>query len=82
MYKYTFCPLELAVPVGTKVRRINVDKRTSHSVWFKEAGQEESERLFPDEFVELTMDTPGRFNYICGPHGERNDMRGSVTVTP
>jgi plastocyanin len=82
MYKYTFCPVDLEVPVGTKLRWINVDKRTSHSVWFKESGQEESERLFPDEFVEKTMETPGRFNYVCGPHGEQEGMRGSMTVTP
>ena len=82
MYKYTFCPIDLTVSAGTKLRWINVDKRTSHSVWFKEAGQEESERLFPDEFVEMTMETPGQFNYECGPHGEQEDMRASVTVTP
>ena len=82
MYKYTFCPLDLEVPVGTTLRWINVDKRTSHSVWFKEAGGEESERLFPDEFVEMTMETPGRFDYICGPHGDQEEMRASLTVTP
>lgn len=82
MYKYTFCPVDLTVAVGTKLRWINVDKRTSHSVWFKEAGQEESERLFPDEFVEMTMETPGQFNYECGPHGEQENMQGSVMVTP
>ena len=82
MYKYTFCPPDLEVPVGTKLRWINVDKRTSHSVWFKEAGDEESDRLFPDEFVEMTMETPGRFDYICGPHGDQEGMRASLTVTP
>ena len=82
MFKYTFCPIELEVPVGTKIRWINVDKRTSHSVWFKEAGQEESERFFPDEFFEMTMSEPGHFNYICGPHGEQQEMRATVTVTP
>ena len=82
MYKYTFCPIDLTVSLGTKIRWINVDKRTSHSVWFKEAGQEESERLFPDEFVEMTMDEPGAFNYECGPHGEQQNMRAKVTVAP
>ena len=82
MYKYTFCPIELEVPVGTTLRWINVDKRTSHSVWFKEQGEEESERLFPDEFVEMTMGEAGHFDYICGPHGDQEEMRASVTVTP
>ena len=82
MYKYTFCPTDLEVPLGTTLRWINVDKRTSHSVWFKEAGGEESERLFPEEAVDMTMDEPGTFNYICGPHGDQEEMRARVTVTP
>ena len=82
MYKYTFCPKDLEVPVGTTLRWINVDKRTSHSVWFKEQGEAESERLFSDEFVEMTLGETGAFNYICGPHGEQEGMRGRVTVTP
>ena len=82
MYKYTFCPIELEVPAGTTLRWINVDKRTSHSVWFKEQGEEESERFFPDEFVEMTMGEAGHFDYICGPHGDQEEMRASVTVTP
>ena len=82
MYKYTFCPPDVAVKPGTTLRWINVDKRTSHSVWFKEQGKEESDRLFPDEFVEMTLDEAGSFNYICGPHGEQEGMRGLVTVLP
>ena len=82
MYKYTFCPIDLEVKPGTTLRWVNVDKRTSHSVWFKEQGQEESERLFPDEFVDMTMDEPGTFNYICGPHGDQENMRAKVTVAP
>jgi plastocyanin len=82
MYKYHFCPGRLEIPVGTKVRWINVDKRTSHSVWFKEQGEEESERMFPEEFTEKNFEQAGEFPYICGPHGEREDMRGGVVVTP
>jgi len=82
MYKYTFCLPDIEVPVGTKVRWINVDKRTSHSVWFKGAGKPESERLFPDEFVDMTMETPGRFHYLCGPHHVQEGMVADITVTP
>ena len=82
MYKYTFCPPDLEVKAGTTLRWINVDKRTSHSVWFKENGEPESDRLFPDEFVEMTLDQPGEFNYICGPHHEQEGMRAAVTVNP
>ena len=63
------------------MRVINVDKRTSHSVWFKEAGKEESERLFPEEGWSITFGTPGEYPYVCGPHGEQEGMVGKVTVT-
>jgi len=78
---YTFCPPLQTVKVGTTVRFVNVEKRTSHSVWFKEAGREESPRLFPVEFWETTFDTPGRYPYLCGPHWEQRDMRGVLEVT-
>ncbi|MCC2112413.1 MAG: cupredoxin domain-containing protein [Hyphomicrobiales bacterium] len=82
MYKYTFCPVHLTVKQGTTVRWVNVDKRTSHSYWFKDAGKEESARLFPDEIAEMTFDLPpGEYPYLCGPHWESDDMRGTVTVT-
>jgi plastocyanin len=82
MYKYTFCPPDLKVKAGTRVRWINVDKRTSHSVWFKAAGKPESERLFPEETVENTFAEAGAYPYICGPHGEQEKMTGTVTVIP
>ena len=82
MYKYTFCPVTLEVPVGTTVRWVNVDKRTSHSTWFRDAGEAESQRLFPDETAEQTFDIPGEWGYLCGPHWESHDMVGKVVVTP
>ncbi|WP_350332933.1 cupredoxin domain-containing protein [Coralliovum pocilloporae] len=83
MYKYTFCPERVSVPQGTLVRWVNVDKRTSHSTWLKEAGQPESERIFPEEIVEIPFDMPpGDYPYLCGPHWEADGMVGIVTVTP
>ena len=83
MHKYTFCPPHVTVKQGTVVRFINVDKRTSHSVWFKQAGQQESERLFGEEKVEITFDLPvGDYPYLCGPHWKEEGMVGTVTVTP
>ncbi len=83
MYKYTFCPTVLTVKRGTTVRWVNVDKRTSHSVWLKEAGKEESDRLFPEESWEITYDVPpGEYPYLCGPHGKEEGMTGKVIVTP
>jgi len=81
-YKYTFCPPSLTVKVGTTVRWINVEKRTSHSVWLKEAGVKESERLFPGESHTFTFKSPGKYPYLCGPHWEKEGMVGTVTVTP
>ncbi|HSG95132.1 MAG TPA: plastocyanin/azurin family copper-binding protein [Afifellaceae bacterium] len=81
-YRYVFCPQKLEVPAGTTVRWVNVEKRTSHSVWFKEAGRDESDRIFPEEKVELTLDLPaGEHPYLCGPHWESHDMVGMVTIT-
>jgi plastocyanin len=82
LYKYTFCPTALKVKRGAVVRWVNVDKRTSHSVWFKEQGKPESDRLFSGEQVEMKMDfPPGDQGYICGPHGEQEDMRARIIVS-
>ncbi len=82
LYKYTFCPPNLEIPKGTKVQFVNVDKRTSHSVWFKDNGEAESERFFPEEKVEMFFDETGQFDYLCGPHWESDNMRGVLTITP
>ena len=79
MYKYNFCPAEITVPVGTTVRWVNVDKRTSHSVIVK--GEPESDRAFPEESLEFTFMVPGEQDYLCGPHWETQKMIGMVTVT-
>ena len=81
MYKYTFCPPQIEIKRGTTVRWVNVDRRTSHSVWLKEAGRPESDRLFSEEFAEVTFDMPaGDYPYLCGPHWEEDGMIGRVTV--
>ena len=81
MYKYTFCPIGVEVKQGTTVRWVNVDKRTSHSVWLKEAGKDESDRLFSEEKVEMTFDLPpGDYPYLCGPHWKDEGMKGTVRV--
>ncbi|WP_371225051.1 cupredoxin domain-containing protein [Roseovarius sp. 2305UL8-3] len=82
MYKYNFCPAQITVPVGTTVRWVNVDKRTSHSVLSPDAGMPESDRAFPEESIEFTFMVPGDQNYLCGPHWEVHDMIGMVTVEP
>lgn len=82
MYKYNFCPKTLTVKAGTKVRWVNVDKRTSHSVWLKEAGLAESDRYFPEELWEHTFDKAGEYPYLCGPHGIEEGMTAHITVTP
>jgi len=82
MYKYNFCPAELEVKAGTTVRWVNVDKRTSHSVLLKDGNEPESDRLFPEESVDLTFLTPGPQEYLCGPHWETQNMIGMITVNP
>lgn len=82
MYKYNFCPAQITVPVGTTVRWVNVDKRTSHSIIVKDSGAPESDRAFPEETIEFTFVAPGPQDYLCGPHWESHDMIGMVTVEP
>lgn len=79
MYDYTFCPPKIDVKLGETVRWINVDKRTSHSVIVGSAP--ESDRVFPEEQIEFTFEEPGEHRYLCGPHWERRDMIGWVSVT-
>jgi plastocyanin len=83
MHKYTFCPSNITVKQGETVRWVNVDKRTSHSVWFKQLGKPESDRLFGEEQIEMTLDqAPGTYAYLCGPHWKDEGMVATVTVTP
>ena len=83
MYRYHFCPGGLTVKPGVTVRWVNVDKRTSHSVWFRADGKEESVRLFAEEHVEMAIDlAPGEHEYLCGPHWEKEGMRGRLEVQP
>jgi plastocyanin len=81
MYRDTFCPQRVTVKRNTRLRWVNVDKRTSHSVWFKDAGRAESDRAFPEDVVEMIIDwPPGEYPYLCGPHWEREGMVGRLTV--
>lgn len=81
MFKDTFCPIAITVSQGDTVRWVNLDKRTSHSVWFRDAGKPESDRLFSGEVVEMKFDfPPGNYPYLCGPHWESAGMIGTVTV--
>ena len=80
MYKYNFCPAQITVPVGTIVRWVNVEKRTSHSVIIPD--EPESDRAFPEESIEFMFLTAGENPYLCGPHWETYDMIGMVTVEP
>lgn len=80
MYQFTFCPAEVTVKPGTTVRWINVE-RTSHSVWLKDKGEPESDRLFMGEGWAFTFQAPGEYPYLCGPHWESDKMVGKVVVT-
>jgi plastocyanin len=82
MFKDNFCPQSLTVRQGARVRWVNVDRRTTHSVWFKDAGKPESDRAFSEEAIDMTIDwPPGEYPYLCGPHWEKEGMVGRLTVT-
>ena len=62
---------------------MNVDRRTTHSVWFRDAGRPESDRVFGGEHIEMTVDLPpGEHGYLCGPHWQMEGMIGTLTIVP
>lgn len=75
--KMKYEPQHIKVKPGTTVKWVNNEKRSNHSVFFKQEGLPESERFFPGESWSRTFDKPGLYPYICGPHPE---MTGSVEV--
>jgi len=81
MYKYRFCPEAVTIKAGEKLRYINVDKRTSHSVWLKDAGQPESERVFGEGVIDVDTRLPnGEHQVLCGPHWQTDRMIGRIIV--
>ncbi|WP_225809598.1 cupredoxin domain-containing protein [Halomonas lysinitropha] len=78
MFDYTYHPAELEVEVGTTVRWVSEEKRTSHDIYFPDEDIG-SPRLFPDESWERTFDEPGTYEYHCRPHEDR-DMDGVIHV--
>jgi plastocyanin len=76
---YKFVPEKITVKVGTTVKWVNDEKRTSHSIWFREERLPEGERMFQGDSWERKFDKPGTYRYTCGPHPE---MNGVVEVTP
>jgi plastocyanin len=75
---YKYDPPELKVKVGTAVKWINLEKRTSHSILFTGPGGFESDRIFPGESWQRVFDKPGSYPYTCGPHPE---MKGRIEVS-
>lgn len=81
MYKSTFCPSRQTARTGQTVRWVNVDRRSSHSIWFKNAGRADSERLFPEEHTDMVIDlAPGEHRYVCAPHWN-DGMVATIMVT-
>lgn len=75
---YKFIPEEVTIKRGSTVRWINMEKRQFHNVWFREAGEEPGEYLFPEDTYERKFDTVGDFPYVCQPHMDH--MRGLIRV--
>lgn len=75
---YAYAPAEVQIRAGDRVRWVNREKRTSHSILFPDEGGLESERLFPDESWERQFAKAGTYAYTCGPHPE---MKGRVIVS-
>jgi plastocyanin len=77
---YKFEPEKLTVKAGTTVKWTNDEKRASHSVWFRQEGLPDSERMLPGDSWTRKFDKPGTYPYTCGPHPEMNgvvEVKGS-----
>ncbi len=72
-----FTPEVLSIKPGDTVRWVNQEKRTTHSVLFKQPFAFESERFFPGESWSYRFEKPARVTYGCGPHPE---MHGTIDV--
>jgi plastocyanin len=83
-HPFAFAPMELTVPVGTRVRWANDDDvfHTVTSTAMREPRQPSG--LFTHSFFrkgdtfEYTFRSPGTFHYYCQPHAPF--MFGTVTV--
>ena len=78
MVNNSFQPDELEIVAGTTVRWVNMERRTSHDVYFPDE-EVASERLFPEEYFERRFDEPGTYEYHCRPHEDRG-MHGVIRV--
>lgn len=77
---FKYLPAHVVVRVGARVRWVNQERRTPHTV--RLAGPAwpnglESELLFPGDSFEHRFDQPGVVSYLCGPHPE---MTGTVEI--
>lgn len=78
LIEYRYAPAELEIPAGTTVRWVNMERRTSHDVYFPDEDIG-SPRLFPEESWERRFDEAGTYEYHCRPH-ENREMRGVIRV--
>jgi len=73
---FTFAPLKISVPAGTKVTWINKDD-TPHRVMVIET-QVKSAALDSDASFSTVFDKPGTYHYFCTMHPM---MKGTIVVT-
>ncbi len=73
---FTFAPVKISVPVGTKVTWTNKDD-TPHRVMVIET-KAKSAALDSDASFSTTFDTPGTYHYFCTMHPM---MKGAIEVT-
>jgi plastocyanin len=79
IFQYQYNPKEITIAPGTTVRWVNREKRQFHNVWFKEAGEEPGEYLFPEDEYERVFEKAGDYPYVCQPHEDRG-MTGRIIV--
>ncbi len=78
IFEYTFAPLRITIPKGTKVTFANRGNK-SHNVTASKAGGFNTGLLEPGESAVVAFDMPGTYFYTCALFPF---MIGQITVTP
>jgi plastocyanin len=73
---YSYKPVSLTVPVGTKVTFVN-DDTTAHTATSNQSGAFDTGSIKPGKRATVTLGAPGTFVYYCVFHPF---MKGAIEV--
>lgn len=69
-----FIPAQVNVTPGEKVRWVNTDTHSSHQITWQDLQMDDSAPLLVGAEFTHTFDTPGEYEYFCGPHAHKTGI--------